>query len=114
MSFRADIEEFFECENTNYYYEFKYNVELGVRSRLLQYLHISGKENTNSEYNRFLCSTIEKELYAGKRKYGEVEQEWGLLDHYYKQEVERATNEKPYNPYRLWVLLYFILQLKEE
>lgn len=113
MSFRADLEEFFESENTNYDYDFEYNIELGMRQRFLTYTERTGKPANNENYHTFICSQIETELRKGSDRYGELEQEWGLLKYYYEKEALRAKEQQPYEPYRLWVLLDFIFKLKE-
>lgn len=113
MSFRADLLGFFESEKTNYDYDFEYNVELGMRQRFLTYTERTGKPATNENYHTFICSQIETELRKGSDRYGELEQEWGLLRHYYEIEALRAKEHQPYEPYRLWVLLDFIFKLKE-
>lgn len=113
MSFRADLEEFFESENTNYDYAFEYNVELGMRQRFLTYTERTGKPSNNENYHTFICSQIETELRKGSDLYNDLEQEWGLLRHYYEIEATRAKEQQPYEPFRLWVLLDFIFKLKE-
>lgn len=111
MSFRADLMDFFESENTNY--EFEYNVELGMRCKYLTYIERTGKPSTNATYHTFLCSQIETELRRGSERYGELEQEWSLLKYYYEKEATRVKKQQPYDPFRLWVLLDFIFKLKE-
>lgn len=113
MSFRADLLEFFESENTNYDYAFEYNVELGMRQRFLTYTERTGKPANNENYHTFICSQIETELRKGSDLYNDLEQEWGLLKYYYEIEAIRAKEQHPYEPYRLWVLLDFIFKLKE-
>lgn len=113
MSFRADLLGFFESEKTNYDYNFEYNIELGMRQRFLTYTERTGKTPNNTTYHSFLCESIETELRKGSDRYGELEQEWGLLRHYYEIEATRAKEHQPYEPYRLWVLLDFIFKLKE-
>ena len=113
MSFRADLEEFFESENTNYDYAFEYNVELGMRQRFLTYTERTGKPANNENYHTFLCDFIETESRKGSDLYNDLEQEWGLLKHYYEIEANRAKEQQPYEPFRLWVLLDFIFKLKE-
>lgn len=114
MSFHADLEQFFESKNTDYDYNFKYDIEYGVRCRFLSHIQKTGKEPNNTEYNSFVCGIIEEELRRCSDLYGDLEQEWLLLKHYYKKEAERVKEINPYEPYRLWVLLDFILQLKKE
>lgn len=113
MSFRADLLGFFDSEKTNYDYNFEYNIELGMRQRFLTCTEKTGKPSTNENYHSFLCESIETELRKGSDRYGELEQEWGLLRHYYEIEATRAKEQHPYEPYRLWVLLDFIFKLKE-
>lgn len=111
MSFRADLMDFFESENTKY--EFEYNVELGMQCKYLTYIERTGKPANNANYHSFLCESIEVELRKGFERYGELEQEWGLLKYYYEKEVARAREQQTYDPFRLWVLLDFIFKLKE-
>ena len=113
MSFRADLLEFFESENTNYDYDFAYNIEVGMRCKYLTYIERVGKTPNNENYHTFLCDFIETELRKGSDRYGELEQEWGLLKYYYEKEALRAKEQQPYEPFRLWVLLDFIFKLKE-
>ncbi len=113
MSFRADLEGFFERENTNYEFEFEYNIELDMRCKYLTYIERMGKHANNENYHSFLCSQIETELRKGFERYGELEQEWGLLKYYYEIEKVRTKEQQPYEPFRLWVLLDFIFKLKE-
>ena len=84
-----------------------------MRQRFLTYIESMGKPSTNENYHTFICSQIETELRKGSDLYNDLEQEWNLLKHYYKVEATRATEQQPYEPFRLWVLLDFIFKLKE-
>lgn len=114
MSFRADLEDFFESENTNYDYKFSYNVESLVRIEYLKYIRLLNKENNNFEYHNFLCWKIDGEIRKGLSLYGDLESEWEWLRYYYKVETEKERDFSSYEPFRLRVLLDFILQLKKE
>lgn len=113
MSFKSDLEEFFEREKTNYDYKFSYNVENLVRIEYLKYIRLLNKKNNNFEYDNFLCWKIENEIRKGLILYGDLEPEWEWLRYYYKVEMEKERDFSAYEPFRLWVLLDFILQLKE-
>lgn len=113
MSFKADLEDFFENESTNYNYQFSYNVENLVRADYLKYIRLLKRENNNVEYHKFVCWKIESEIRKGLALYGDLEPEWEWLRYYYKCEVERVKETQPYEPFRLWVLLDFILQLQQ-
>lgn len=113
MSFKADLEEFFESEKINYDYKFSYNVENLVGIEYLKYINLLNKENNNNTYDNFLCWKIDSEIRKGLSLYGDQEQEWELLRYYYKVETEKERDFSAYEPFRLWVLLDFILQLKE-
>ena len=85
-----------------------------MRQRFLTYTERTGKPSTNENYHTFLCDCVETELRKGSDLYNDLEQEWGLLKHYYEIEATRATEQQqPYEPFRLWVLLDFIFKLKE-
>ena len=113
MSFKADLEQFFESEQTDYEYKFSYDVENLVRIDYLKYIKLLNKANNNFEYHNFLCLEIESEIKKGLSLYGDLEPEWEWLRYYYKVETEKDIDFSSYEPFRLWVLLDFILQLSE-
>ncbi len=114
MSFRADLEQFFESEQTNYDYKFVYNVENLVSIDYLKYIKLLNKKNNNNTYDNFLFWKIEGEIRKGLSIYGDLEPEWEWLRYYYKIETEKERDFSAYEPFRLWVLLDFILKLKKE
>ena len=113
MSFRADLEQFFESEQTDYEYKFSYDVENLVRIDYLKYIMLLNWENNNREYHNFLCWKIDGEIRKCLSIYGDLEPEWELIYYYYKIETEKDIDFSSYEPFRLWVLLDFILQLSE-
>lgn len=113
MSFKADLEQFFESEQIDYDYKFSYDVENLVRIDYLKYIKLLNKANNNFEYHKFLCWKIESEIKKGLVLYGDLEPEWEWLCYYYKVEAEKERDFSSYEPFRLWVLLDFILQLSE-
>ena len=49
MSFKADLEQFFESEQTDYEYKFSYDVENLMRIEYLKYIMLLNCENNNRE-----------------------------------------------------------------
>lgn len=113
MSFYNDLELFFECSGTNYGYIFKNDVEEILRYKYLRYTRRTGKKNSNELYQQFLIDEVQHLILRGKRLYGDLEPEWGILYWYYEQEVMRVAIGTEFDPFRLSVLLDFVLELQK-
>lgn len=113
MSFYSEVEEFFENESTDCDYCLREYDADDMGRRYAEYLRLFKLQPGDKSHLEFLCSEIESHISRGKNRYGEIEQEWGLLKHYYDIEAKRAASEKVYDPFRLQVLMDFVLQLEK-